>query len=271
MGQCYIQPIGLIYDTPGSRSRLRGALGPDAPRDRPAAGEGRRARDRSRPALRHVVQRRLEAREGARARRAGAAHAGRPRAPYRPRSGADPAHRGLGLPLRAVLERPPRQARGIPQSEQKGRLTMPTAGTSPTTPLLRITVPCRIEASPEEVFDAWAEPDLFRRWFEPHRAILRKAAVDELWYWEADHAGRLWAHYCRYLRVERPRLLEFTWMSEGTRGLESRVTVEMTPSRGATDLVLTHNGLPDDEMGRGHEEGWKHFTGILAEKIKGLR
>src|SRR5260370_41217718 len=24
-------------------------------------------------------------------------------------------------------------------------------------------------------------------------------------------------------------------------------------------------------MGRGHEEGWTHFTGILAEKIKGLR
>jgi uncharacterized protein YndB with AHSA1/START domain len=148
---------------------------------------------------------------------------------------------------------------------------MPTAGTSPTTPLLRITVPRRIEASPEEVFDAWADPDLFRRWLEPHRAILRKAAVDELWYWEADQAGRLWAHYCRYLRVERPRLLEFAWMSEATRGLESRVTVEMTPSRGATDLVLTHNGLPDDEMGRGHEEGWKHFTGILAEKSKELR
>jgi uncharacterized protein YndB with AHSA1/START domain len=127
---------------------------------------------------------------------------------------------------------------------------MPTAGTR-IAPILRITVPRRIEASPEEVFDAWAEPDLFGRWFEPHRAILRKAAVDELWYWEADHAGRLWAHYCRYL--------------------ESRVTLEMTPSRGATDLVLTHNGLPDDEMGRGHEEGWKHFTGILAEKIKALR
>jgi len=83
--------------------------------------------------------------------------------------------------------------------------------------------------------------------------------------------GRLWAHYCRYLRVERPRLLEFTWMSEATRGLESRVTVEMTPSRGHTDLVLTHNGLPNDEMGRGHEEGWKKITGTLAERIKGLR
>src|SRR3989454_3457017 len=82
---------------------------------------------------------------------------------------------------------------------------MPPGGTIPSPPLLGITVPRRIDASPEEVFDAWADPDLFRRWFEPHRAILRKAAVDELWYWEADHAGRLWAHYCRYLRVERPR------------------------------------------------------------------
>src|SRR2546422_3582967 len=57
---------------------------------------------------------------------------------------------------------------------------------------------------------------------------LRKAAVDELWYWEADHAGRLRAHYCRYLRVERPRLLEFAWMSEATRGLESRRSEEHT-------------------------------------------
>jgi hypothetical protein len=60
-------------------------------------------------------------------------------------------------------------------------------------------------------------------------------------------------------------------MSEATRGLESRVTLEMTPSRGATDLVLTHNGLPDDEMGRGHEAGWKRFTDVLAEKINSLR
>jgi uncharacterized protein YndB with AHSA1/START domain len=148
---------------------------------------------------------------------------------------------------------------------------MPTTKNATATNLLRIAVPRRIEASPEEVFDAWAEPDLFKRWFEPHRAIFRKAAVDELWYWEAEHLGRLWAHYCRYLRVERPRLLEFTWMSEATRGLESRVTVEMTASRGGTDLVLTHSGLPDDEMGRSHEEGWTKIAGVLAEKITALR
>jgi uncharacterized protein YndB with AHSA1/START domain len=148
---------------------------------------------------------------------------------------------------------------------------MATAVKNPTTNLLQITVPRHIEAPPEEVFDAWAEPQLFERWFEPKQAILRKAAVDELWYWVAEHAGRLWAHYCRYVRVERPRLLEFTWMSEATHGLETRVIVELTPSRGGTDLVLTHGGLPDDEMGRSHEEGWTQIAGVLAEKIKGLR
>src|SRR6266498_588358 len=54
-------------------------------------------------------------------------------------------------------------------------------------------------------------------------------------------------------------------------GLESRVTVEMTASSGGTDLVLTHSGLPNDEMGRGHEEGWTKITGILAAKIEGRR
>ena len=52
---------------------------------------------------------------------------------------------------------------------------------NPSQKLLQIKVPRRIEASPEEVFDAWADPLLFRRWFEPHRSIFRKAAVDELW------------------------------------------------------------------------------------------
>jgi uncharacterized protein YndB with AHSA1/START domain len=142
---------------------------------------------------------------------------------------------------------------------------------NPAKGLLQFTIPRWIEALPEEVFDAWADPARFKRWFEPHRSLFRPAAVDELWYWEAIHQGRIWAHYCRYLRVERPRLLEFTWVSEATRGLESRVTIEIEPSRGGADLVLTHGGLPDDELARSHEGGWKSIVANLAERIAGLR
>jgi len=147
---------------------------------------------------------------------------------------------------------------------------MPTV-TSPAVDLFTASVSRHIDAPPADVFDAWADPDRFAKWFEAHRSIFRKAAVDELWFWEAEHLNKIWPHYCRYVRVERPRLLEFTWMSEGTRGLESRVTLELTAAKGGTDFVLTHSGIPDDEMGRGHQQGWTEIVEALAKKIKELR
>jgi uncharacterized protein YndB with AHSA1/START domain len=143
--------------------------------------------------------------------------------------------------------------------------------TATATPaLFRAFVARRIDATPEEVFDAWAEPDRFARWFETRRAILRRAAVDELWFWEAEHLEKLWAHYCRYTRVERPRLLEFTWVSEATHGRESLVTIELAPADGGTELTLTHTGIPDDELGRGHQQGWAGIVEVLAKKIADL-
>ena len=51
---------------------------------------------------------------------------------------------------------------------------------------------------------------------------------------------RKYPHYGRYLRIDRPRLLEFTWISEGTRGKESVVTIELVARGGKTELTLTH-------------------------------
>jgi hypothetical protein len=31
--------------------------------------------------------------------------------------------------------------------------------------------------------------------------------------------------------------------------------------------MLHHANIPDDEMGRGHEEGWKWFLNVLAERF----
>lgn len=142
--------------------------------------------------------------------------------------------------------------------------------TLPTTDFITIRVPRRIDASPDAVFDAWAAPERFAKWFETKRSIFHPAAVDQLWYWVAEHLGREWPHYCRYTRVERPRLLEFAWVSEATKGHESRVTLEIEAKDGGTQLVLTHSGVPDDEMGRSHEQGWTEILGNLAQKIGAL-
>jgi hypothetical protein len=35
-----------------------------------------------------------------------------------------------------------------------------------------------------------------------------------------------------------------------------------------TELNLTHTGLPDNEMGHGHEEGWKQGLANLAKSVE---
>jgi hypothetical protein len=99
------------------------------------------------------------------------------------------------------------------------------------------------------------------------RAIIN-LAVDGLFYHSVRHENRSWAHYGRFIRLERGRAIEHTWMSEGTRGLESVVTVTFDPRDRATEVTLRHANLPDDEMGRQHKDGWSWYMDVLVEKFQ---
>jgi len=57
-------------------------------------------------------------------------------------------------------------------------------------------------------------------------------------------------------------------MSEATRGLETVVTITLTPRDGGTDVTLHHANVPDDEMGRSHKEGWTWYLNVLAERFE---
>ena len=131
---------------------------------------------------------------------------------------------------------------------------------------LKLNVSRLIRAAPEDVFRAWTDPERMQRWFGTTKQIVNPK-VDGLFYLAMEHQGRTWPHYGRYLRLEKARAIEFTWMSEGTEGKETVVTIELAPRDGGTQLTLNHLGVPDTEMGRGHQEGW---TAIVAEFAKSL-
>jgi uncharacterized protein YndB with AHSA1/START domain len=131
---------------------------------------------------------------------------------------------------------------------------------------LKLNVSRLIRAAPEDVFRAWTDPERMQRWFGTTKQIVNPK-VDGLFYLAMEHQGRTWPHYGRYLRLEKARVIEFTWMSEGTEGKETVVTIELAPRDGGTQLTLNHVGVPDNEMGRGHQEGW---TAIVAEFAKSL-
>ena len=133
--------------------------------------------------------------------------------------------------------------------------------------LADITVTRMIPAPAEKVFDVWLDPESpGGPWFGGERVILN-AVVDGLFYLAVSHEGRIWPHYGRFLQIDRPRRVEHTWVSEATKGVESVVLITLEPKGDHTEMTLRHSGLADDEMGRGHKEGWTWCLSMLADRF----
>jgi uncharacterized protein YndB with AHSA1/START domain len=131
------------------------------------------------------------------------------------------------------------------------------------------TVTRTIAAPPERVFDVWIDPQSSGGpWHGAERVILN-AVVDGLFYLAVKHAGRTWPHYGRFITLDRPRLIEFTWVSEATQGIETVVALELAPRGNQTEVTLRHSGVRDDEMGRGHKEGWTMILSMLDDALTG--
>jgi uncharacterized protein YndB with AHSA1/START domain len=124
-----------------------------------------------------------------------------------------------------------------------------------------------ISAAAAEVFDVWMDPKSpGGPWHGSERLILQPS-VDGLYYFSVKHEGRVYPHFGRFVAIERPRRVQYTWMSEGTKGAETTVTVTFAPKGKDTEVTLLHAGLPDDEMGRMHKDGWGHVLTTLAERF----
>jgi len=137
--------------------------------------------------------------------------------------------------------------------------------------LTDITVTRTIPAPAEKIFDLWIDPKSpGGPWFGTARVIMNPV-VDGLFYSAVQNEGRTWPHYGRFLRLDRPNLIEHTWVSEATKGVESIVTLTMQSRGDETEVTLRHSGVPDDEMGRKHKDGWTWILDMLAKGMAARR
>jgi uncharacterized protein YndB with AHSA1/START domain len=131
-----------------------------------------------------------------------------------------------------------------------------------------LTVSRMIRGTATEVYDAWLDPKSpGGLWFGVERVILNPV-VDGLFYHAVKHEGRTWPHYGRFIRLERGRAIEHTWVSEATRGLESVVTIAFAARDGGTEVTLHHANVPDDELGQSHKGGWTWYLDVLAQRFE---
>jgi uncharacterized protein YndB with AHSA1/START domain len=121
------------------------------------------------------------------------------------------------------------------------------------------------DATPDELWRAWTEPERLARWLgtpsgpvlAAERAPVRIAMGD---------APDQWVEV-EVVVADAPRLLESRWAFEGVAG--SRLRVELVPlPTGATRLVLDHGGLGASTVGYG--AGWQAFLDArLPEALGG--
>ena len=133
--------------------------------------------------------------------------------------------------------------------------------------LFDLTVSRTISATAEEIFDVWMDSNTpGGPWFGADRLILAPH-VDGLFFHTIAHEGRNWAHYGRFIAIDRPRVVQHTWVSESTKGVESTVTVTLEPKGDHTLVTLTHKDVPDDEQGRQHQDGWDWMLASLGDRF----
>ena len=130
-----------------------------------------------------------------------------------------------------------------------------------------LTLECAMPIPPNVLFRAWTQQ--FDLWFASPGSVMMKGEVNTAFYFETDFAGKRYPHYGRFLRVDRDQLVQLTWLTghDGTKGVETVVTVVFKQNEDGTLLRLTHEGFLDEESKSKHEQAWPMVLAQLEEKL----
>jgi uncharacterized protein YndB with AHSA1/START domain len=139
---------------------------------------------------------------------------------------------------------------------------------------LELIVNRTFNAPRERVFRAWTVAAEMDRWFSPDPAATTKSSVDlrvgGAYQIELLQEGRAFGAHGIYREIHPPERLVFTWNAVNCGTVvaeETLVTVEFFEAGDKTQVTLTHQGFPSEEMRDRHTQGWDSCLGQLESVL----
>jgi uncharacterized protein YndB with AHSA1/START domain len=119
------------------------------------------------------------------------------------------------------------------------------------------------DASAEEVFDAWTNPEVLRRWFHSGpdwntstaEVDLRIGGKVRVAMREPD--GTEHAMGGEYTLIDRPRRLAMTWTFDDWPEKQQMIELEFTERDGRTTVVMINSGIATEQQRDDQQGGWK--------------
>ena len=132
-----------------------------------------------------------------------------------------------------------------------------------------VTVRREIPVPAADLFDAWLDAGRLAAWMRPFDTTRSDVKLDPRVGGEFEivmhtPSGAV-PHTGSYQEITRPRRIVFTWNSPFAGDHGSLVTVDFNAKGHSTEIVITHERLPSEEMVNAHAGGWSGILDRIAE------
>ena len=139
---------------------------------------------------------------------------------------------------------------------------------------LRLQVSKVVRATRKQAFEAWTRPELLMQWFGPGEMLPSEAAVDARPQGElrfviqgpSPRTGQVMTLVFTgtFREVVADERLVFDWVVANDPGDPTLVTVEFNDAEAGTEVVLTHEKIPNEELMNRNRFGWGGMLDKLA-------
>jgi uncharacterized protein YndB with AHSA1/START domain len=139
--------------------------------------------------------------------------------------------------------------------------------------MVTLVVRKTIRASVERLYTAWTDPAQLKLWWGPRGVRCTAAEIDLRIggrYRIANQFpdGKILWITGKFESIEPPRKLVYTWQLEAQADSFERVTVQFEPRGDETEVIVTHELIPNETLRDMHQQGWIGCLDGLASYLE---